>query len=189
MVGKWKRQKLEVPQALDLLLPQPSRHSSGEWGWLQTRPRGETPGTAGAFPLGPGPRAHPVARGHQLPAGLERRITLGQDLEAALEEPHVPVSQEIQALSLAAPRRPLILRGRHAAAEATSAATRKQLARGEKEPRGATRGWRAGVGRPVRAGNPSLLTVLCSALCLGFFSRPHLFYSEPHRLGDPSQAL
>ena len=78
----------------------------------------------------------PLTVSYQLPAGFERRVALRQNLEAALEEPHVPVSQEIQPLSLSAPRRPLILRGRHTATETTSVTTRKQLARGSKETEG-----------------------------------------------------
>lgn len=83
--------------------------------------------------------AHPEGRHRQprrgsleLPAGLQRRIPLRQDLEAALEEPHVPVPQEIQPLSIPAPRQPLLLRGRHAAPEATLTAIRKQSAGGAK---------------------------------------------------------
>lgn len=70
--------------------------------------------------------AHPEGRHRQprhdrvqLPAGLQRRIPLRQDLEAALEEPHVPVPQEIQPFSFSAPRQSVVLRGRHAAPEAT----------------------------------------------------------------------
>lgn len=66
----------------------------------------------------------------QLPAGLQRRIPLRQDLEAALEEPHVPVPQEIQPFSFSAPRQSVVLGGCHAAPEVTPAAIRKQLARG-----------------------------------------------------------
>lgn len=74
----------------------------------------------------------PARRGSlELPAGLQGRIALRQDLEAALEEPHVPIPQEIQPLSLSA-RQPLIFCGRHAAPEATLTATRKQLAGGAK---------------------------------------------------------
>lgn len=83
--------------------------------------------------------AHPEGRHRQplhgrvqLPAGLQRRIPLRQDLETALEEPHVPVPQEIQPFSFSAPRQSVVLRGRHAAPEATPTAIRKQLARGEK---------------------------------------------------------
>lgn len=78
-----------------------------------------------------GPHRQPRRGSLELPAGLQGRIALRQDLEAALEEPHVPVPQEIQPLSLSA-RQPLILRGRHAAPEATLTATRKQLAGGAK---------------------------------------------------------
>ena len=99
---------------------------------------------------GPGPVSAPLTVSYQLPAGLERRVALRQNLEAALEEPHVPVSQEIQPLSLSAPRRPLILRGRHTATETTSAATRKQLAHDVKETREATPGWRVWEGACVR---------------------------------------
>lgn len=85
---------------------------------------------------GAGNRARPFHCGQELPAGLEGRIALRQDLEAALEEPHVPVPEEIQPLSFPTTGQPLVLRGRHVAPEATSAAPRKQFACGAKGPRG-----------------------------------------------------
>lgn len=100
----------------------------------------------------------PLTVSYRLPAGLERRVALRQNLEAALEEPHVPVSQEIQPLSLSAPRRPLILRGRHTATETTSAATRKQLARGSKGTEGRHLGGVRGEGACVGRGRASAPT-------------------------------
>lgn len=154
MVGKWKRRKLEIPR-----LTAPSNRTLYPWfGKMRVTTGPQASGSAWwaaaqppagiqlavrlrcAHSLGPGRLAGPADYGfqfHKLPARLEWRIALGQDLEAALEEAHVPVPQKIQPLSLTAPRLPFVLHGRHAATEAPAAVTRKQLAIGAKEPQGA----------------------------------------------------
>lgn len=61
--------------------------------------RGSPPGRGGGQPR-PCPRAQAG-----LPAGLQRRVPLGQHLQAALEEAHVPLLQELQPLRLRPARR------------------------------------------------------------------------------------
>lgn len=131
-----RRRKLDIPKSPSLQRSPPFCGGGGERG-DRGRSREGAPlavSSRRARPRVPGPRLL-ADSGLDSPAGLQRRVALGQDLEAALEKPYVPVPQEIQALSLPTRRQQLVLHGRHTAAEVTSGATRKQLASGMPEPR------------------------------------------------------
>jgi hypothetical protein len=99
-----RRRKLDIPKSPSLQRSPPFCGGGGERG-DRGRSREGAPlavSSRRARPRVPGPRLL-ADSGLDSPAGLQRRVALGQDLEAALEKPYVPVPQEIQALSHSPP--------------------------------------------------------------------------------------
>lgn len=100
--------------------------------------RGARPGPGGAggagrtrrCPFRLPPRGPPDEPGPLLPAGLQGRVALGQDLEAPLEEAHVPLPQEVQPLRLPRARR----RRRHLHLAAAARARRARMASRRRRP-------------------------------------------------------